>query len=683
MLLIHLGADVHYNCDEPLHKALACGHATIAGHLIRSGANIHERDGSFLQIAAYKGAAEAARLLLECRADVTIDNHSALRLAIDSGHYEVVKVLLERGAKISEAHQNPLHHAVHERDVKMFKLLMEYGVDINSAKSKELLILVANQGNLDAVRLFVSCGAEMPFELNSDEGVHYAVRKGSVETLKYFLEASSVSTDVLYGAVQLLLFSDDHTDMLELLFQHGVKPTAGNLQFAAHSKNDCSLKMILKYCTNISECGEALKSALFAACKRGNMDIVHLLLAHGAQVTDVTLRVAAEKGQLEVVKFLLSLGVLDTEAECKHRQALSAAADCRHTEVVKVLVEHGADITYAIKYCHNPGLSEMLIRQLAHKDLNHAAALAAEQCLYSLTKEYLEQGADITAESRFGGKILSRGPEDQYEDSADIWELIISYGVDAAMRNNSPLKLAHKWNNKDFKAAKVLLQHGLDINMMLSDKFYCLHPRDEMNALRYACEDGNLDMIRYLVAHGADVKSHEGWALGDAIEHLDVVELLIELGADVTADSHFAAQSAAWCCSVEVMKLLLDHGADPFFEDKFLAVQSAAKGGHLEMVQFLAELGADVTADDNQALRKAVWGGHLDVIEYLVSEHDADVTACDNSAIQVAASRGHLELVKFLVQHGADASANNNKAIQQAREHDHYEVERYLSSLAA
>ena len=47
------------------------------------------------------------------------------------------------------------------------------------------------------------------------------------------------------------------------------------------------------------------------------------------------------------------------------------------------------------------------------------------------------------------------------------------------------------------------------------------------------------------------------------------------------------------------------------------------KGGHLDVVQYLVEYGADITANDNYALRwAAAENGHLGVVKYLV-EHGA------------------------------------------------------------
>jgi len=71
----------------------------------------------------------------------------------------------------------------------------------------------------------------------------------------------------------------------------------------------------------------------------------------------------------------------------------------------------------------------------------------------------------------------------------------------------------------------------------------------------------------------------------------------------------------------------------------------------------------DITADDNYAMVWASKNGYLNVVKYLV-EHGADVTAQSNYSVQLASEKGHLDVVKYLVQCGADVTALNNYAVR-------------------
>jgi ankyrin repeat protein len=134
---------------------------------------------------------------------------------------------------------------------------------------------------------------------------------------------------------------------------------------------------------------------------------------------------------------------------------------------------------------------------------------------------------------------------------------------------------------------------GNDVNMT---KYYG-HGR---TALYIASECGYIDIVRYLVHHGAD---KEKSAIGDqtplyiaaAEGHLGVVQYLVEAGADKEKAD--------------------EDGRTPLF--------IAAVGGYLEVVQDLLQRGADkdtATQDGWTPLLAATQDGHVGVVQYLVQQ---------------------------------------------------------------
>lgn len=77
--------------------------------------------------------------------------------------------------------------------------------------------------------------------------------------------------------------------------------------------------------------------------------------------------------------------------------------------------------------------------------------------------------------------------------------------------------------------------------------------------------------------------------------------------------------------NVEVMKYLIKHGADVHADNDY-AIRYSAINGYLEVVKYLIEHGADVHADNDFALRCSVEMGNLEVVKYLL-EQGADVHA--------------------------------------------------------
>ncbi|KAK2669720.1 hypothetical protein RAB80_015246 [Fusarium oxysporum f. sp. vasinfectum] len=90
---------------------------------------------------------------------------------------------------------------------------------------------------------------------------------------------------------------------------------------------------------------------LNAACAKGYVEVVKMLLERGADVTSkanngvTPLEAASAEGHVEVVKMLLQKGADLTTKNNDGWTPLNAASSRGHAEVVKILLEKGADVT--------------------------------------------------------------------------------------------------------------------------------------------------------------------------------------------------------------------------------------------------------------------------------------------------------------------------------------------------
>lgn len=204
--------------------------------------------------------------------------------------------------------------------------------------------------------------------------------------------------------------------------------------------------------------------------------------------------------------------------------------------------------------------------------------------------------------------------------------------------------------------------------------------------LHLAAEHGKVEAVKALLSgDDADMKtlgrSHDDLAplrantalhLAAQFDRGDVAEVLIGAGADVEAiaPGNITAISVAIAHgSVGVARVLFDHGAVlPSPEDSRAStpLQQAAEGGNVEMLKLLIDHGADVneikpSMYESTALHVVVANGHLQAVAFLISQNAAvDARGYrGNTPLHTAAAKGSSAVVKLLLENGADANSRN------------------------
>ncbi|KAF7983634.1 hypothetical protein HWV62_20572 [Athelia sp. TMB] len=221
-------------------------------------------------------------------------------------------------------------------------------------------------------------------------------------------------------------------------------------------------------------------------------------------------------------------------------------------------------------------------------------------------------------------------------------------------------------------------------------------PQDA-SPLYYACFTGSLQAVQTLVSNEADVNKAGREAatrpllIASSEGHLDIVNVLLEKGADIDVKGGFCAsalQAASAEGHLEMAKLLLKNGADVNNAGGTYgsALQAASARDRLEITKLLLENGADVNIAGGaygSALQAASAGGHLEIAKLLV-ENGADVNfaeGLDGSALQAASAEGHHEIARLLLENGADvniAGAGYGSALQAASAEGHLEISKLL-----
>jgi ankyrin repeat protein len=185
-------------------------------------------------------------------------------------------------------------------------------------------------------------------------------------------------------------------------------------------------------------------------------------------------------------------------------------------------------------------------------------------------------------------------------------------------------------------------------------------------ALWVEAGDGDTDKVRQLLLAGANVEER-GWVddnpytpLQIAVlqNHTDVVQLLLEHGADVSATYGRGCtplHEAACFGHAEVAKVLLENGADVLatYDSGLTPLHQAAQNAEAEVAKVLLQNGADVSAKNDRGwtpLHWAVVNGHAVVVRVLI-EHGANILAENNDGetpVDYATRHRHPEVVAML-----------------------------------
>lgn len=255
-------------------------------------------------------------------------------------------------------------------------------------------------------------------------------------------------------------------------------------------------------------------------------------------------------------------------------------------------------------------------------------------------------------------------------NNEEIVKFFLAHGADV---NGGIVPALHAAAGKGYpNMVKLLISSGADVNLCLEGLGTPL-----LSAAKAEPPSVEIvEIVRYLLELGAQPNLQDGEGPSPLIAAARyrppeeaIIRLLLHHNADVNAKSvdGTALQVAAYWGSENLMKMLLDNGADPngtaIYPEQGRALTHAAASGSRSSVELLIKAGADVNARD------ILWGSALQAAAannpeclMMLIEAGADVNAQGGrygnalQALIAANDNPQIEWVKCLIDHEADVT---------------------------
>lgn len=393
-----------------LHWAVRGNDVETVDLLLRAGANIavRNREGVMpLELAALNGSAAILERLIKAGADantaLNASGDTPLMMASRSGKADAVKLLLDRGAQINTKEKwgdtTALMWAVSERNRDVVKLLIERGADVNvrtkfvpSATGRGFegatpvepranqaaeenasglltpLMFAAREGDLESARMLVAAGAQVNAVGGDGKDVlGLAIFNGAYDVASFLIDQHAEVNRADAQRFTPLFWAVDRRNM----------ETAPNFPWVVTTDPLPLIKKLLDAGANVNWVVNntprgrmregspriVFATALMRAAFAGDVELVKLLLAHGADPkivsrdNETTLMAAAGTGfipgytkgrtpgeRLETVKLLVELGQDVNAADDYGITPLMVAANIGDVPLVQFLIDKGADL---------------------------------------------------------------------------------------------------------------------------------------------------------------------------------------------------------------------------------------------------------------------------------------------------------------------------------------------------
>ncbi len=403
------------------------------------------------------------------------------------------------------------------------------------------------------------------------------------------------------------------------------------LHWAAYRDDMDTARRLLDVGAGAGAANELGVTPLALACTNVNAAMVGMLLASGADANaaaasgESVLMGCARTGSVAAVSALLAAGAnVNAREPSENQTALMWAVAERHPDVVRLLIEHGADVS-ARSRVRRQVISRRLQSELKYGELGRSYGTDAEETsiggftplLFAArhgdldaTRLLLAAGANVNDTAPDGASVLVVAT---HSGHGPLAKLLLDQGANPNAAEVGYTALHAAVLTGDLGLVEALLAHGA-------------RPDAQVTLATRVTRNGQVLMI------GEHLLGATPYALAAKYTEADIMRALATAGADVRLSLKngwtpmMLAASASWRYAV------WDRRDRALAKASAFQAQMFDEDGTLAAVRLAIEAGADVNAvdgDGNTALHHVVDKGFDRVVEFLAAR-GASLDATNN-----------------------------------------------------
>jgi ankyrin repeat protein len=456
-----------------------------------------------------------------------------------------------------------------------------------------------------------------------------AAMLGEQETVRSLLEQKAAETGP----------GGDSPVFLEYVNAPQVDGTTA-LHWAVHWNDIEMARLLIGSGADVSGANRAGATPMRLASINGNATMIETLLDAGADASapltkdgDTPLMMAARTGAPDAVQILLDRGAaIDARETWAGTTALMWAISEHHPEVAATLIDRGAGLeirSKVVAVANSRGV-EGTVPVEAEPDAESVGyanggftplMFAAREGQIETARRLVEAGADVNTIAADGKNALGMAI---YNGHFELASLLVDSGTDvnhadaegfpplfwAVDRRNMEWSPGFPWveTTDPLPLTRQLLEAGADPNTFVNNT-----PRSRRNfggsprtlfatSLMRAAYSGDVELVRLLIGYGAD----------PFVRNSENEDALLAASGYAWIDGYSQGRSTEE--RLETMQLLVELGADVNWacNHGITPLMMAANFGEVELIQYLADQGADLGAHDLGKKNDGVFGGSIE-----------------------------------------------------------------------